>query len=114
VARVLPLVLWRQRDELDLDELVRESTRRDEREAAGFFLELTGRLGHDRRFTNAARPLRDRRRTRSKLFFAQPHGAHELALAHRNTPALARKWGFVMNMGLDSFASTFAKHAGAA
>jgi hypothetical protein len=114
VARVMPLVLWRQRDTLDLDELVREATRRDERAAAGFFLELTGRLGHDRRLTDVARPLRDRRRSRPKLFFGRPHGEFELALARRNTPALARKWGFLMNMGLDSFESTFTKHAGAA
>ena len=111
VARVLPLVLWRQRDRLDLEELIREATRRDERDALGFFIELTGRLGRDRRFANAARPLPDRRRSRLRVFFARPHGAHELALARRRTPALARKWGFLMNMGLDSFASTFAKHA---
>lgn len=114
VARVMPLVLWRQRETLDLDRLVREATRRDERETLGFFLELTGRLGRYRRFTDAARPLRDRRKTRPKLFFARPHGAYDLALARKNTPAVARRWGYLMNMGVDSFESMFTKHAGAA
>ncbi len=39
VARVLPLVLWRQRDELDLERLRREATRRNEGPALGYFLE---------------------------------------------------------------------------
>jgi hypothetical protein len=44
VARVLPVVLWTQRDRLDASRLVREATRVDERQTLGFFLELTGRL----------------------------------------------------------------------
>jgi hypothetical protein len=34
-----------------------------------------------------------------------------LAAARKNTPRVARRWGYLMNMGLDSFASAFAKHA---
>jgi DNA-binding transcriptional ArsR family regulator len=114
VARVLALVLWRQREKLDLDQLVREATRRDERETLGFYLELTSRLGRYPRFAKASRALRDRRRTRVRLFFAKPHSAYDLTLARKNTPAAARRWGYLMNMGVDSFASAFTKHAGAA
>jgi hypothetical protein len=37
-----------------------------------------------------------------------------LALAGKRTPSLARRWGYLMNMDLDSFASAFAKHGEAA
>jgi DNA-binding transcriptional ArsR family regulator len=114
VARVLPLVLWRQREKLDLQQLVREATRRDERETLGFYLDLTSRLGRYPRFAEASRALRDRRRTRVRLFFAKPHGPYDLALARKNTPAVARRWGYLMNMGVDSFAAAFTKHSGAA
>lgn len=110
VARVLPLVLWRQRDRLDHVRLVHEATRRNELQALGFFLELTGRLGGDPRLTALSHRLRDRRRSRTRQFFAGLHGRMALAAARRKTPALARRWGYLMNMGLDSFGSAFAKH----
>ena len=111
VARVLPLVLWRRLDELDLDRLRREATRRNEAQALGCFLELAGRLGNEPRLVEAARPLRDRRRRKLRLFFSGPHGPRALAAARRNTPKEARRWGYLMNMGLDSFQATFDKFA---
>jgi hypothetical protein len=111
VARVLPLLLWQRRQDLDLEELVRVATRRNERHALGYFLELAGRLGEDKQLLHVANRLRDRRRSRARLFFDRPHGPLALAAVRRNTPALARKWGYLMNMNLDSFASFFAKHA---
>jgi len=111
VARVLPLVLWRQRDRLDLDRLVRQASRRDERSALGYFLELTGQLGGDPALVQAARRLRDRRRTKARPFFAGPLGPHAAAAARRNTPKEALRWGYVMNMGLDSFKAMFEKFA---
>lgn len=111
VARVLPLALWRQRGRLDHGRLVEEATRRDERQTLGFFLELTGRLAGDSGLVAAARDLRDRRRKRPRLFFGKPHGPMALAAARRKTPRLARKWGYLMNMGLDAFASAFEKHS---
>ncbi len=109
-ARVLPLLLWRQRHRLDYVRLVREATRRNERQTLGFFLELAGRLGRDSRLTSLSKELQDRRRRRARLFFAGPHGRMALATARSKTPRLARRWGYLMNMGLDSFASAFAKH----
>ena len=111
VARVLPLALWRQRRHLDLDGLRREATRRNEDQALGYFLELAGRLGNEPRLVEAATELRDRRRRKARMFFAGPHGPRSLAATRRNTPREARRWGFLMNMGLDSFRSTFAKFA---
>ena len=111
VARVLPFVLWRQRDELDLDRLVRQASRRDERSALGYFLELAGQLGGDPTLAQVARSLRDRRRTKARPFFAGPLGPHAAAAARRNTPKEALRWGYVLNMGLDSFKAMFEKFA---
>jgi hypothetical protein len=114
VARVLPLVLWRHRDRLDHEELARQASLRNEGQALGFFLELTGSLGGDPRLKVLAQPLRDCRRTRARPFFTPAPGRRELALARARTPALARRWGYLMNMSLESFASTFEKHRDAA
>jgi hypothetical protein len=111
VARVLPLVLWREHDRMDLDRLRQEATGRDERQALGYFLELAGQLGGEPRLVEAARTLHDRRRKKSRMFFAGPHGPRALALTRRNTPKEALRWGYLMNMGVDSFRSTFEKFA---
>ena len=75
VARVLPVVLWTQRDRLDEHRLVREATRLDERQTLGFFLELTGRLARTDRFESLWSSLRDRRRSRVRPFSRDPTGA---------------------------------------
>ena len=111
VARVLPLVLWRQRGRLDLERLADEASHRDERSALGYFLELAGQLGGDPALVKAARRLHDRRRTKARPFFVGPLGPHAAAAARRNTPKEALRWGYVMNMGLDSFKAMFEKFA---
>ncbi len=110
VARVLPVALWRQRDKLDYERLERAATLRDERQALGFYLELTGQLGGDRRLVRRARGLRDRRRTALRPFFSGGRGSFARAAAQEKSPALARRWGFLMNMELDSFTTAFRKH----
>ena len=114
LARVLPLVLWLNRGRLDHQALVRQASLRNESQALGFFLELAGRLGSDPGLVARARRLRDRRRTRARPFFAQAIGPRALALARTRTPALARRWGYLMNMDLASFAAPFGKHKDAA
>ena len=85
-------------------------TTRDERQALGFYLELTGHLGGDRRLSRRASGLRDRRRTALRPFFSGGRGSFARAAAHEKSPALARRWGFLMNMELESFATAFRKH----
>ncbi len=104
------LVLWKHRH-ADVDALVAEATWRNERQTLGLFLQLAGELGRDRKLVLAARRLHDKRRSRLGPFFAGPHSPRALAAARRNTPAVAKKWGFMMNMGRDSFESAFEKHA---
>jgi hypothetical protein len=110
VARVLPVAFWRQRDKLDYERLERAATLRDERQALGFYLELTGQLGGDRRLVRRASGLRDRRRTALRPFFSGGRGSFARAAAQEKSPALARRWGFLMNMELESFSTTFRKH----
>lgn len=109
VARVLPLLLWRQRHRLDLEELHREAHRLDESQALGYFLELAGRLGGDPRLVRASLDLRDKRRKRPRMFFVGPHGPRAAAAARSNSPKVALRWGYLMNMGLDSFRTAFEK-----
>ena len=111
VARVLPFVLWRWRAQLDLDRLLREASRRDERQALGLFLELAGRLGREPRLVGAARAWHDKRRKKARMFFDGPHGPRALATTRQHTPKEALRWGYLMNMGVDSFRSTFDKFA---
>jgi integrase len=73
-------------------------------------LELAGKLGRERDLLRASAALRDRRRKKARQFFSGVHGPRALAAMCRNTPREARRWGFLMNMGLDSFRSTFDKH----
>ena len=87
---------------------------RNERQALGFFLDLTGFLAEDPWLASLSEPLRDRRRTRPRPFFTRAQGRMALALARKRTPALARKWGYLMNMDVESFASAFEKHGEAA
>jgi transcriptional regulator with XRE-family HTH domain len=108
VARSLPLAFWKTRRLLDLDRLLKEGERRGQARTLGFFLDLTSRLSGDSAFEGAARKLKVRLLSRPTQFF-QPTTARERKLAELRTPDVARKWGFRMNMGMDSFESMFEK-----
>jgi len=110
VAGNLPVVLWKNRD-VDTNELTRLALRRGEAQTLGFFLELTDDLAGANVFGAAASPLEDKRLRRSKNFFSRDgrFGAYEEELAVMNTPEVAKRWHFLMNMSLDSFKSYFRK-----
>lgn len=113
VALVMPLVLWLNRNTLSPDRLRGAALRCDEQPALGLFLELTDVLADQRSFRSLAATLRDHRRVRARMFFDEPVNRYSAEVAKRNTPSVARKWGYLMTMPLDSFTATFAKHAGA-
>lgn len=113
VARVLPLCLWYHWDHLDFDRLAPRVRRNREKYALGLFLELTTILTGDRRFARAAAPLRDRRFRRTRDFFTDSVSTRARAHAERNTPAVARRWGFRMNMDVETFRALFEKFADA-
>jgi cell division inhibitor SulA len=115
VARALPVMLWANRDTLRLADLVRRARRAKEGSTLGFFLELTSELAESRRpFAAEYADLR-RDRPPSNTFFFE--GAEKSLvgkeLAAINTPPVARRWRFLMNMPLDSFETLFRKTFGA-
>jgi hypothetical protein len=107
---VLPVAFWRQRDKLDYSRLARAATQRNECQALGFYLELTGQLGDDHGLVRRASTLRDHRRTALRPFFSSGRGPVARAAAEKRSPAVARRWGFLMTMEMESFASAFRKH----
>jgi hypothetical protein len=115
VARTLPVVLWLSRSTLDLPDLVHRATRLNERRALGFFLELTGVLAVSRAFADVLEELRDRRFSKPTFFFPEAkQGRLAQKAAAENTPAVAKRWSFLMNMPLESFASHFRRFTGSA
>jgi hypothetical protein len=108
VARALPLAFWKSRDQLNLDRLLKEGERRGRTRTLGFFLDLTSQLSGHPTFEQAASRLKVRHLSRPAQFF-QPTTLRERKLAELATPEAARKWGFRMNMDMDSFKTMFAK-----
>jgi DNA-binding transcriptional ArsR family regulator len=109
LARLLPLSFWQQRNSLDPDRLLTVAKRLGEKQAVGFFLDLTHVLAGDSRFAEWAKLFQDRRWRAHHDFFATRSSTGSRALAEANTPAVARQWGYRMNMNLDAFDSAFAK-----
>jgi hypothetical protein len=112
VAGNLPVVLARNRN-VDVAELTRLALLRGEGQALGLLLELTDELSGERRFTEAANALRDGRVRRLMNFFSFDGRFKPLErdLAEMNTPAVARRWHYLMNMSTESFRSYFRKGA---
>jgi len=110
VARTLPICLYLQRDALRVDRLKHHARQLGEKRALGFFLDLAHVLSNDARFAAWARPLHDRRCTAQQPFF---HTASRSSLQRRaereSTPAVARRWGLLMNMDMDAFRTVFEK-----
>jgi hypothetical protein len=112
LARALPSALYRARNQLDFSLLRRLAKERGQARTLGFFLDLTAELSGDRSLAREARSLvrEARRRERATQFF-KLRSATERRLAELKTPAVARRWGFRMNLSADSFASMFRKAA---
>lgn len=108
VARALPLAFWKSRDQLNLARLLKESVRRGQARTLGFFLDLTSQLSGAPSFKTAALKLQVKQISRPIQFF-KPTTARERKLAELVTPEIAKKWGFRMNMDMDSFATMFTK-----
>jgi hypothetical protein len=105
VARSLPLCLWKHRARINAKALSELSASAEAKHAFAFLLELAGELGNDRRLVGLAEALRDHRLTQCRPFFhAGP------ADAESDFP-LAKKWGFSIQMDLDSFRGLFDKFA---
>lgn len=112
VARVWPVVFAKNRSETNLERLAALANRLGQKMALGFFLALSGRLLDDHTLSRTASRLRDGRYKKVEDFFRMDRGERARELAERNTPALAKRWLYRMNMPLESFESTFRKFVG--
>ena len=108
VAGSLPVLVWKNKRQLDHKRLKAEALRHGETHTVGFFLDLTGRLGGDQTLVAAAREYRDHRRRQPKDFFPVK-SSYERELAERRTPPVARDWRFRMNLSMESLSTTFEK-----
>lgn len=108
LARALPVALAKNRGKLSLALLRDEARRWNELRSLGFFLDLTAELAGDDALKREAASLRAEVGSRTVQFF-RPTTKLERQLAELKTPEVARRWGFRMNMGMDSFTSMFEK-----
>jgi hypothetical protein len=109
VATVLPVVFWKQRGELDRERLEAVARKAKEKHAVGFVLALTGELSGDRKLSRLAEQFRDARVTRLRPFFELPDTRSARDTAERRSPEVARRWGYTLNLDLESLRSQFEK-----
>jgi hypothetical protein len=109
VAEVWPVVLAKNRDQVDLERLESLVRRLGQKRALGLLLSITGTLMKDPTLAAFARRFRDARVRELQDFFTAPKGKRMQAVAKMNTPPLAKQWRFIMNASLETFRSHFDK-----
>jgi len=109
LLRVLPVVLAKNTHRINWVNLKDRARRRRLKAELGFVTELTSKLAGRPELAAKVQDLLDRRR-RVKMFFHEPRSDFERHLAKKNSPRLAKKWGFFLNMGEDAFLSTLRRH----
>jgi hypothetical protein len=112
MAGTLPVVLWKHRAELDPARLVEAARAMGEGQRMGFVLEMTAHVSGDERFAHWAATLRDKRVRRTRNFFrsdGMENSPYHKQMLEMHTPDLARRWGFSMNMSMQSFQDYFRK-----
>lgn len=110
ILRSLPLVIARNREHIDWSLLHAESVRVGQVAATGMLLEMTAKLLDDGDLERHAAAFAVP--TAEPTHFFRPRGPFDERLARSRTPAIARKWGFWMNMPEESFRSHLEKHRG--
>lgn len=115
VTRCLPVVIFKNKsffeEKENLEKLAELS---GERQALGFFLELTGDLSGENSLKHSAERLRSsqQREQEATFFFPQKkNNPYARRVAERNTPSAAKHWGFLLNEGLESFEKLFRSFA---
>lgn len=111
VASVLPVVLFKQRDRADVDKLLKYARERGEDRALGMFLDVAAQLSSDQRLSLWATFLRTEPRKLGYFFASSNRSAISRVATKKNTPDVAKRWGWWLNMGFDAFESMFRKHA---
>jgi hypothetical protein len=110
---MLPVFLWRVRDQIDLAKLAAEAKKRNSAAALGYFLELTSKLRPWNAVKGPLATLRPHAHPRRPVFFFHKTAANpfEAMVAKERTPAEALRWGLLTGTPTDSFESYFQKVA---
>jgi hypothetical protein len=113
MARMLPVFLWRVRDQINLAKLVVEAKKRNSSAALGYFLELTSKLRPWNAIKGTLAKLRPHAHPRRPTFFFHKTATNpfEAMMAKERTPAEALRWGLLTGTPTDSFKSYFQKVA---
>lgn len=112
VARAWPVVFARNREFVNLAQLVEEAVRLDQPRTLGFLLSVSRELMGDRSLLPYEQSLMATTRGVER-FFQRPRAWRVLELEERRTPEVAKKWGFTLNATLESFRTCFEKFEGA-
>jgi hypothetical protein len=113
MARMLPVFLWRVRDQIDLAKLAAEAKKRNSAPALGYFLEVTSKLRPWNAVKGTLAKLRQHARPDRPVFFFDKTAANpfEAMVAKERTPAEALRWGLLTGTPTESFATYFRKVA---
>lgn len=112
LARCFPLLVEQNRDFLaDKEEFAYLALDSKRAKTLGFFMDLTGELANAPELSEQAQALFSKltKETELEPFFAKKLSKRRRLVAEQTTPQVAKKWGFLLNIGLDSFASHFRK-----
>lgn len=109
VMRVVPVVLAKNRNELDGQELLRAARKYQVKAELGMILDLSDELLGTQTFKDLVERLNDKRR-HVWQFFPEVKNRFEVELAKSNAFEVAQRWHFHTNMTRDSFESLLSKH----
>jgi hypothetical protein len=111
MARMLPVFLWRVRDELNLQKLTLEANKRKNGPALGYLMEVAAKLGGWKGVEVALAKLRSHAHPSRPEYFFHGTANHPFAamVAEQRTPTEARKWGLLTGTPTDSFETYFQK-----
>ncbi len=110
LLRSLPVVLARTWRDLDWGKLENSARAQGSLALLGMLTELTASLAGLPQLAEKARSWW--RPPHEPHHFFRPRNQFDRELAEHRTPPVARKWGFLMNMGEDSFRALYERHAG--
>lgn len=109
LLRALPVFVVRNEATLDWTRVQAEARERGLEAELGLVLDVTRSLAPSVKLAGLAEALPHGPPTEPRFFFA-PRSRWDRELAEAQTPEVARRWGFVLNMTLDAFRTLLEKH----
>jgi len=109
MLRVLPIFLSNVADLLDWPRLRQRAITEGLAPELGFITELAGTFSMRWDLLDKARDLQPFAVGSQHAYF-RVRSSYEQRLVMERTPVVAKRWGFLMNIGEDSFRAVFEKH----